>query len=309
MLLIKGSALTTEQSLLLKRFCDRVILALDADFAGNAAAMRGIRIAEDSGLEVKVATLGNFKDPDDAVRENLAQYRQILKNAKSVWDFLIDSVFDKYDANTGSGKQKISREIVPILSSISDSIVQAHYVGLVSRRLMIDEDVVLEQLGKTPSKSSIFTKDSDEKSIKKSRRELLEQEFLSLAFQFDPQLLDKDSVELIKARKFRRIVEDFVSFRKPKKKPDLKNFARKLPKELVETFEELMMVDISGKSTDHAKQLEQAKNELMKLQINEEETQIQAKIARAESQGNKKEVGKLQKQHAELIKKQSALSD
>ncbi len=47
---IKGSALTEGQILLLKRFTENLSLALDADFAGNEAAKRGIEAADNAGM-------------------------------------------------------------------------------------------------------------------------------------------------------------------------------------------------------------------------------------------------------------------
>ncbi|KKR56946.1 MAG: primase protein [Candidatus Woesebacteria bacterium GW2011_GWC2_40_30] len=54
---IKGSALTEEQVKLLSRFAQRFILALDSDMAGDAATRRGIKVASDMGVEIKVAEI------------------------------------------------------------------------------------------------------------------------------------------------------------------------------------------------------------------------------------------------------------
>jgi DNA primase len=76
---IKGSALTEEQVRLLSRFAEKFILALDSDMAGDAATRRGIKIASDMGVEIKVAEIsGGYKDPDDAARGNLDSYKKDL---------------------------------------------------------------------------------------------------------------------------------------------------------------------------------------------------------------------------------------
>jgi len=74
---IKGSALTEEQVRLLSRFAPKFILALDSDMAGDAAARRGIKVAGEIGVEVKVAKITGYKDPDDAARGNLESYKTI----------------------------------------------------------------------------------------------------------------------------------------------------------------------------------------------------------------------------------------
>ena len=67
---IKGSALTDRQAEILKRICDTVVLALDADIAGDAAARRGVEIAEKAGLNIKIVVLKDAKDPGDFATEN-----------------------------------------------------------------------------------------------------------------------------------------------------------------------------------------------------------------------------------------------
>ena len=134
---IKGSALTEDQVRLLSRFAPKFILALDSDFAGDAAARRGISVAENSGVEVKVAKITGFKDPDEAARGNIDSFKFDLIHAEGVWDFLIDSVMKRFNAETGEGKAKISKELVPILSEIEDKIVQSHYAKRCCREISV----------------------------------------------------------------------------------------------------------------------------------------------------------------------------
>jgi DNA primase len=77
---IKGSALTEDQVRLVSRFCRKAILCLDSDIAGDSAARRGVITAQEQGLEVKVARLKDFKDPDDAARQNPEEYKKSLIN-------------------------------------------------------------------------------------------------------------------------------------------------------------------------------------------------------------------------------------
>ncbi|KKU09188.1 MAG: primase protein [Candidatus Woesebacteria bacterium GW2011_GWB1_45_5] len=129
---IKGSALTEEQVRLLSRFAPKFILALDADIAGDSAARRGITVAGNLGVEVKVATITKYKDPDEAARGDLESYKKDLINAKGVWDYLIDSVFAR--------------------SEIGDKIVQAHYANVLARKLDVPLSAVSEEIGKVEAK-------------------------------------------------------------------------------------------------------------------------------------------------------------
>ena len=67
---IKGSALTEDQIRLVGRFCKKIVLCLDSDFAGDEAAKRGAVMAVNMGFEVKVASLKSYKDPDEIARKD-----------------------------------------------------------------------------------------------------------------------------------------------------------------------------------------------------------------------------------------------
>ena len=185
---IKGSALTPSQVKLLSRYAKKIVLALDSDFAGNSAARRGIEIADKEGLEIKVARLGKYKDPDDAARSDPEFYKKAIKEAVSIWDFLIETIFSKHEELEGIDKAQISKEIVPILLSIEDRIVQAHYIEVVAKRLKIPQEAVYDQV-----KSKIVkpTSSSSEVELEKKgdRPELLEERLLSLMISYNPLLL------------------------------------------------------------------------------------------------------------------------
>ena len=65
-----GTALTVNQARLLKRYADKVIIAYDADFAGQTATMRGLEVLRDAGFEVKILRIPEGKDPDEFLRLN-----------------------------------------------------------------------------------------------------------------------------------------------------------------------------------------------------------------------------------------------
>ena len=65
-----GTSLTAEQAGLLKRFADRCYICYDGDQAGQKAALRGMYILAENGLDVRVITLPDGKDPDDFLRQN-----------------------------------------------------------------------------------------------------------------------------------------------------------------------------------------------------------------------------------------------
>ena len=65
-----GTALTVEQALLMKRYADEVIICYDADEAGQKATARAIPILRNAGLDIRVLTVPNGKDPDEFIRSH-----------------------------------------------------------------------------------------------------------------------------------------------------------------------------------------------------------------------------------------------
>lgn len=149
---IKGSALTEKQVQLLKRFTDTIILALDQDFAGDAAARRGIEIAEKNGLIVKVATWSEGKDPGDLAISHPEVWKTAVTSAIPVYDFYLNSAVSRFGLDV-SGKQKIIREILPIFAKIGDEIIKAHYILVFAKTLGVGEDDVRKQLSKVQTEN------------------------------------------------------------------------------------------------------------------------------------------------------------
>ncbi|MBI2267961.1 MAG: DNA primase [Candidatus Blackburnbacteria bacterium] len=242
---IKGSALTPEQAGLLSRFCSRVYLALDSDFAGDKAAWRGIDIVQSKGLEVRIVDLNGFKDPDEMAQKDAKGLRQAIEKAQGAYDFFINSTFKKYDSTTTEGKAKISRELSPILVNIEDEIVKATCISQVARRLGVSEQAVLREVEKKIGSRKPGTVNMEgNENLAKSRRVLLEEGLLSLIFQTNPVLVvEKNVKRVIKDPILRRLVELFEGYSVMAEEDvgSLSFFANQLPAELKDVFASLLL--------------------------------------------------------------------
>ena len=307
----KGTALTEDQVRLLSRYTDTVTLALDADLAGDKAARRGIEIAQSEGLEVKVARLKKYKDPDEAARKDIGYYKKELKNAVNVWDFIVDSIFSKHDVKKGEGKAKISRKVAPVLSSIDDKIVQAHYVKVVAERLDVPEEAVAEQVSLSRQKQERpKVALEEEKKKEKGRRERLEERFLTLSFQSKPsEILKKDFGDLIKTPLAKRLYKNYLEFKKDNKKFDAASFKESLPKELEKGFSEMMLAEeeLVNTPSELKREVSQIIHGLRKLNFEEERVEITEKLKEYEKKGDDEKLEKAQKELVEINEKYSEL--
>ena len=94
-----GTAFTTDQAKLLRRYAGRVTLLFDADTAGRKASRAAEAPCEEAGLDAKVARLPDRTDPDEFVRAKgeagAAALRHIVSQARGLFEYLIDVDLDE----------------------------------------------------------------------------------------------------------------------------------------------------------------------------------------------------------------------
>jgi DNA primase len=308
---LKGSAFTQEQAKLISRFANKATLSLDADIAGDAAARRGISIAEEAGLEVSVVKLENYKDPDDIARKNPSLYKKMLSKPTGVWDYIVNSVIDKYDLKSGVGKARVSRELMPILAAIPDNIVKAHYVGIVAKKLGVSDEAVIKQISKITPASEVGTEEIVDERKVKTRRELLEERLLSLALQKDPGALLKNKKRLFKTPFTKTVLIQIFKYLE-KRRWDTKKFIRKLPAELSEGVNEIyfsgeIFTDQSKKSISN--EVDEIEMELKILDVKEKLGKVAGQIKEHEKKQDKINLRRKQKEFAKLTNDLSDLEE
>lgn len=307
---IKGSAVTHAQATLLSRFCDKVVLALDSDAAGSDATLRGMVECDKVGLEVAVADLGDFKDPDEMARSAPDEFAQAIKNAISLWDFVIEKIFAKYGEDGGAAKAKISREVTPVLASIDDKIVQAHYIKLVADRLGVETSAVSEQIQGTtkrflPEKPQVAPKPNN----KVPRKQALERSLLALGLRFDPQVVHaKVAAGGFATPVYRKIAEQVVRYTKSTAKFDPVKFSQLLPAELVAAFTELFILEEVSTTAQARAELVQVNLELTRIDLKEKLGILTAQLKELERTGDSGKSAKIEAEFAKVSKELNSLA-
>lgn len=255
---IKGSAITEGHVHLLRRFSERLIFALDSDMAGDAAARRGIEIADRAGFDMRVAAIPEGKDPDEAARSHPAALKKALKEALPIYDYFLSSVTTRFDKATAFGKKKISEELLPIIAKIENPIVQGHYVRKLADTLSVNEETVTDGLRRSQQaiRSGMAIKEKTTPDQPGTRRDQkLELYILALLLQGKTAELFEDLAETIRPVDFeemavRRILEALATYAGRHKIFLVKDFADRLPHELLPTFDEAFLWDISDFAED-----------------------------------------------------------
>lgn len=259
---IKGTALTEGHVRLLKRFADRLVFALDSDLAGDAAARRGIEIADREGFDMRVVALPSGKDPDEAARENASLLKKAIKDATPVYDYFLDSAVGRFDPASAYGKKKISEELLPVLARIENPIVQHHYVKKLAQTIGSSEDIVAESMRRVARGQD---RPKDVKQTEASaftRPEKLEIYILALLLQGRTVELFEELQEANLLPEFvhpvvHKIIDQLVRFLTPpedtpptKKIFLIKDFADSLAPELLTTLDEAFLWDIEDLLAD-----------------------------------------------------------
>jgi len=138
-----GTALTTSQALLLKRFSSKAVLLFDADSAGLKAAERGLEVLIDSGVSPFVLTLPEGEDPDSFIRGNGAEALIAkIKDAPPAIDFVIGERLKEGDLKSPAAEAALIRHVAGLIRRIKDPIERKLTMTRVSKRLSVSEDLI-----------------------------------------------------------------------------------------------------------------------------------------------------------------------
>lgn len=316
---IKGSALTEPQVNLIKRFASTIILALDADMAGDEAVRRGIEIADFVGLNIRVAQSKYGKDPDECARHSPALWRESVAESIPVFDFYLKSATSRFNKKTAEGKKKISEELTPILAKITNEVVKAHYVKKLADILEVSEEAVNKEMERIGRLGKIVTSKtakviSKRKPVKlKTRRERLEEFFLSLLLQKGEEtadLINQIEIKYFVNPAIKKIITHLKKFLN-KHKFEINKFAKVLPEELVETLDRLYLQELENILKDKNKFLREfnkTKKEVERLYLKDRLSQLAEKIREKEKRGVKKGLQTTREKFSHLSKKLKDLS-
>jgi DNA primase len=161
-----GTSLTENHAALLKRFARRVVLAMDPDAAGLAAAERagGLFLGLDSPenmarsarsadalagkaeLDLRVAPLPAGQDPDEVARDDPEGWERAIQDAVPFAEFLLNRIIGAQPPESPLEARRLVDRMAPVLQAVRDPVERAMYVQRVARRLQVNEDAVIERI-------------------------------------------------------------------------------------------------------------------------------------------------------------------
>ena len=134
-----GTAITSEQARMMKKYTDRVIISYDSDEAGQKAANRAITLLEEAGIDAKVLRMQGAKDPDEYIKKYGAdKFRELIEASRGKFEFMLDGIRAKYDMTVSDTKIKALGEICAYIAGITSSVERDIYIDKTSREFAVD---------------------------------------------------------------------------------------------------------------------------------------------------------------------------
>lgn len=307
---VKGSAITGDQLMLLKRYCTRLVFALDADATGEEAVKRGTDEAEKLDFEIEVMVLDFAKDPDEAVRKDFTKFKQALANRVPVYDFILASLLRKYSSEDPFGKKQIADEMGGFISKIQNPIVQSHFIKKTAETLSVSESSIQKSLFTNKKKFAQprYVTKSQAAVVKVPRDIIIQKYILGLLFQkkegerlFD--MIHEFNPEMFSVPSYKSLFNEFMSFRKKHPAQSVDAFSKQLQAELLPVFDELYLFASFEEESGYG----DFTKTVYELQRNMYKRQIQDVMAREED-GKTTEEPRLKELTASLTEVEKKLS-
>jgi len=123
-----GTSVTERQVSTIKRLTKNMILALDADAAGEEATLRGVEHENILDAEVKVIVMPSGEDPDSVIREDAQVWQTLVGGALPVIDYTFNMVTSRLDLTTARDKTIAVDKLLPAIAGIKNDIRRDHYL-------------------------------------------------------------------------------------------------------------------------------------------------------------------------------------
>jgi DNA primase len=142
---VMGTAITGEQVAALSGMVDEVVLALDADSAGQEAMLRAQSVAAGRRMRLRVAAMPAGEDPAEmmAAAEGVERFRGLLEGAAELTAFQVGLVLDRTDIGSPVERDRALAEVAPVLAGMGETAGREDLVRRVAERLDLDPAMVM----------------------------------------------------------------------------------------------------------------------------------------------------------------------
>ena len=180
-----GTAFTSGQAILLRRYANEILLSYDSDGAGVNAALRAIGILKEAGMTGRVINLEPYKDPDEFIKAlGGEEFQKRLDHAENSFFFELRQLQKNYDLSDPEQKTAFHREIARKLCTFSEEVERENYIEAVAQKYHISFENLRRLVGTYAAqtglaqpvirpKSGVQKKNTAAEGVKNSQKLLL----------------------------------------------------------------------------------------------------------------------------------------
>lgn len=144
-----GTSLTVEQIRLVRRYTENVKILYDGDLAGIKAALRGVGMVLEQGLNVKIVVLPEGEDPDSYLRKvGTEAFREYITQQAKDFIMFQAGLLQEESAGDPVKKAKLIKEIVESIAKIPDPLKRSLYVRECARIMEVEEQLLVNEANK-----------------------------------------------------------------------------------------------------------------------------------------------------------------
>jgi DNA primase len=144
-----GTALTSQQAQMLRRFAAKAVLCYDADRAGQTAAERSSELLVSEGFDVNVIQLPGGEDPDTFIqKQGRDAFVAQLKTSRPYLEYLLDRAAAEHDLTRDDSRREFLKRMLGVAARIPDPAVRDQFADRLAHKARVTEAVVRAEIRK-----------------------------------------------------------------------------------------------------------------------------------------------------------------
>lgn len=177
---VSGTALTSDQLDILKRYSENVVMLFDMDSAGEEAMLRSSELAFQKSMNVSVARLPGGKDAAEVAGKNPDDLIRAVKEKMPAMEYFLGRIFSKYDKEKAEDKKKIVRDALNLIRNISNEIERSHWIKELAQKLDVEDKLLIDTLAKSQKRVRGKVEEGEEEKAFQTREETIRGKIIGL---------------------------------------------------------------------------------------------------------------------------------
>jgi DNA primase len=312
-----GTALTSNQAKLLKRYANKIIIAYDADLAGQKATLRGLDILKNEDFDIKVLTVPKGKDPDEFIRTNGSEaFLNLIDNAIPLIDYKIKKIGEDIDFNDPNMLSKYIKNVALIIEDLNP-LEKEIYIKKISETIGIKEQSIYDLLNKEMQNNTnkFLNMNSDynfgyklyrEPSYIKAERSILKfMHINNTVYDYVEQNYSKDYLVLESHKKIYELIKEYINLDINEREKHIELMCNDI--ESSKEWINLLQIDLKYEEDGVTKFIDDCFKEIEKYRLEQKVIYIKNKIKEFEKNGQLEDSLKLTQELANIQEKISSL--